>query len=91
MANTKKDDDLNYCYRVVYNDGSDYIFEHFCLTPELLISVFSDGGPWTIECNNFDEMLTLFYELIELNTEKVAEIQIYNILTKEILHSKKFI
>jgi hypothetical protein len=84
---------LNYCFRIIYDDGEIYTHRHLTLTPELLISVFDNGGPMDVPtCNNLEELTTLFYENLDefhLNKEKVVEVQIINLSTNEIIYSKK--
>jgi len=93
-SNLPNQDDLNYCIRILYDDGTTTFEGSYTRSPEDLIHVLNDGGCNRMpEWNTLDDILTLVYEELdewELNKEKVMKLQIYNIATDKVVHSKKF-
>jgi len=88
-----KNSELNYCFRIIFEDSSEWIYKHFTLTPELLVSVFDNGGSFDIECNNFNDLINLFYKNVGKNVfakKNKMEVQIFNKATNKVLYCKKF-
>lgn len=85
--------ELQYCIRIIYDDGTIYTDNGRALEPQLLIYILDEGDGMIPEFDTLDEMLELIYEKLDRfkrKKEHVVEIQIYNFMTKKIIQSQKF-